>query len=97
MTPKKTVSSRARSRGGEILIGSRRFDVKAHARGLRELYRWLDQSHFGVIVAADRAEPLVVLRLGDFLRQCAFREPAQEGRSKPSNSVSGASTASGPA
>ncbi len=38
-----------------------------------ELYEWLG-SAFGVIVAADGKEPLLVLRLGDFLLACRFRE-----------------------
>ena len=67
---------------GDLAIGSRTFEIKARARGCRHLYRWLGARHFGVIVTADREEPLLVLRLGDFLRQCAFRDGAEPARPK---------------
>ena len=75
--------------GGDLVIAARTFEVKARARGFRQLYRWLGERHFGVVIAADREEPLLVIRLGDFLRHCAFREPAQEGRPKSQDSVCG--------
>ena len=40
------------------------------------LYRWLG-SLFGLVVCADDQEPLIVLRLGDFLKQLQFRESTQ--------------------
>jgi hypothetical protein len=59
---------------GDLVLAGRRFEVKARARGFRRLYGWL-KGRFGLVVAADREEPLVVIRLGDFLRACRFREP----------------------
>ena len=45
------------------LLGSdHRVEVKARARGFRELYRWLNGADF-LVVRADRAESLVVLPL----------------------------------
>lgn len=59
--------------GSDLVLGGRRFAIKAGARGVDALYRWLGDG-FGLVVAADREEPLLVLRLGDFLRACRFRE-----------------------
>jgi len=53
------------------------------------VYGWLSGRHFGVIVAADREEPLLVVRLGDFLRQCAFRQPAPPGAAEKPDSGCG--------
>ena len=78
--------------GGDLVIGARTFEVKARAAGFRQLYRWLGDRHFGLIVTADRQEPLLVLRLGDFLRQCAFREPSQNQRPKSPDAVSDTQT-----
>jgi hypothetical protein len=45
------------------LLGiDRRVEVKARARGFREIYKWLDGADF-LVVRADRSEPLVVLPL----------------------------------
>jgi hypothetical protein len=44
------------------------------ARALTTLQRRLGD-RFGLVVAADCDQPLVVLRLGDFLRSYRFREP----------------------
>ena len=74
--------------GGDLIIGSRTFEVKARAAGFRRLYGWLGP-HFGLIVAADREEPLVVLRLGDFLRQCSFRDRVLGPRPKGPAGTSG--------
>lgn len=54
-----------------VLVG-RCFSIKAGALAVDALYRWLGD-RFGVVVAADRDEPLVVMRLGDFLRELRFR------------------------
>ncbi len=69
----------ANAAGGEhqrvpdFALAGRRFSIKARERGVDALYRWLD-NRFGVVVAADHNEPLVVIRLRDFLRTCRFRE-----------------------
>lgn len=44
----------------------RRFECKKRANGFRELYAWIAE-HYGLIVAADRETPLVVLRISDFV------------------------------
>ena len=75
--------------GGDLVIGTRTFEVKVRARGFRQLYRWLGNRHFGLIITADRLEPLLVVRLSDFLRDCSFRDGVQEARPKSSGSVSG--------
>lgn len=77
---------------GDLVIGARTFEVKARAAGFRQLYRWLGERHFGLILSADREEPLLVLRLGDFLRECAFLEPPGNDRSKTPSTVSDART-----
>jgi Holliday junction resolvase len=61
------LSGAARGRfGGDIsvpLLGvDRRCEVKARGAGFRRLYDWLEGADF-LIVKADRAEPLVVLKL----------------------------------
>src|SRR5947209_2542669 len=76
--------------GGDLVIGTRTFEVKVRARGFRQLYRWLGDRHFGLIITAHRDQPLLVVRLSDFLRQCNFRDRAHDARPKTSGSVSGA-------
>jgi len=93
----RPVSSRRRPEPAVLLIGSRTFEVKPRTRGLRQLYQWLGDRHFGVIVATGTEEPLLVVRLGDFLRNCAFRESAQERRPKSLDSVCLPRVVSGPA
>jgi hypothetical protein len=73
---------------GDIVLGGRHFEVKARVHGFRQLYGWI-RPHFGVVVAADREEPLLVLRLGDFLRECTFRDPAGPSPPKTLGRVSG--------
>ena len=80
--PPVPLSSAAPGWAGDLMLAGRRFEVTARAAGFRRLYRWLGP-HFGLIVPADRKEPLVVLRLGDLLRRCAFRERALDPRPKP--------------
>jgi len=75
--------------GGPVHIAGRSFEVKARVPGVVRLYRWLD-GHFGLVLAADRREPLLVVRLGDFLRACRWRDAAQSPGPEPSRRVSGA-------
>jgi Holliday junction resolvase len=61
------LSGAARGRfGGDVsvpLLGvDRRVEVKVRGAGFRQLYAWL-AGHDFLVVRADRAEPLVVLRL----------------------------------
>jgi len=58
---------------GDFLLADRRFYVQADAWEADALYSRLGKA-FGVIVIADSKEPLLVMRLGDFLRSCRFRE-----------------------
>jgi hypothetical protein len=58
---------------GSLMMAGRTFEVKARGKGFRKLYRRLE-GHFGLVLAADRREPLLVMRLGDFLRSCRFRD-----------------------
>lgn len=61
---------------GDLILAGRSFEVKARANGFRQAYRWLE-GHFGLVLSADRCEPLIVLRLGDFLKHCQFRDSSQ--------------------
>jgi len=74
--------------GGDLVIGSRSFEVKARAQGFRQLYRWLGTKHFGVIVVADREDPLLVVRAADFFD--TLRKSTEDGRPKTPCPVSGA-------
>jgi hypothetical protein len=60
--------------GGELVLAGRRFAINVDWRSLTTLQRRLGD-RFGLVVAADCDQPLVVLRFGDFLRSCRFREP----------------------
>lgn len=80
---------------GTITFAGRRFEVCVLATGLAALTEGLTH-HDGLIVAVDRQGPLIVLRFGEFLRHCRFREVGKAARSKPSRPVS-ASTKNGKA
>lgn len=71
---------------GDLMLAGRTFEVKARGRGFRRLYRWLE-GYFGLVLATDRKEPLLVMRLGDFLRACRFSEPLEKGIAKTSEQV----------
>ena len=58
---------------GDFLLADRRFYVQANAWEADTLHGRLGKA-FGVIVIADDKEPLLVVRLGHFLRSCRFRE-----------------------
>lgn len=59
---------------GDFLLADRRFYVRSNACGVDALYDWLGNA-FGVIVAADGKEPLLVMRLSGFLGACRLRPP----------------------
>ena len=65
----------------DLVMAGRSFVVRARAGGFRQFYRSL-KGHFGLVLSANRREPLVVMRLGDFLRHCQFRDSAQTGMPK---------------
>jgi Holliday junction resolvase len=48
-----------------ILGNDRTIEAKVRKTGFAQVYRWL-ASHYAVAIRADRAEPLVCLRLRDF-------------------------------
>jgi hypothetical protein len=50
-----------------VLGVDRRIEAKARATGFRQLYAWL-AGHYGLVLKADRQEPLICLRLTDFAR-----------------------------
>jgi Holliday junction resolvase len=54
---------------GDVLVPvlgvDRRLEVKCRAGGFVQIYKWL-ASHYGLVVRADRSEPLIILRLKDF-------------------------------
>jgi len=60
--------------GAELLLGGRHFVITTESKGLDVVHRRLGDS-FGLVVTSGRDQPLVVLRLGDFLRTCRFRGP----------------------
>lgn len=66
--------SRAVAQSGTLRLAGRLLMMKARVKGFRRLSRWL-KGRDGLILSADQAEPLLVLRLGDFLRHCRFRDP----------------------
>ena len=72
-------SSRSKSyrrEGADLIFAGRHFKVKARAKGFRRLHRRLE-NYFGLVLSADRHEPLIVLRLGNFLRHCRFCDPTE--------------------
>ena len=50
-----------------VMGRDRRFEAKKRARGFQLLYEYLGD-HYGLIVAQDRATPLVVLRIDQFIQ-----------------------------
>jgi hypothetical protein len=77
--------------GGVFALSGRHFEVRFRARVSGQLYRLLSD-HFGLVLAADGQEPLLTLRLGDFLRGCRFRDQPRGGWAKTSACLSGASS-----
>lgn len=56
-----------------ILGKDRRFEAKKKANGFKQLYDYLS-GHYGLVVAQDRAEPLVVLKLDRFIELVKIAE-----------------------
>jgi hypothetical protein len=71
---------------GTITVAGRRFELHVLATGLTALTQCLTH-HNGVILTAPGQVPLVVLRLGDLLRD-SFVHGVQQGGSKTSQRVS---------
>jgi hypothetical protein len=73
---------------GDLEVDSWAIEVKARARGFLRL-RWQD-SHGGLILAADCRGPWVLLRPATLLREFKQTRRAQETRPKTSRRPSGA-------
>ncbi len=80
---------------GDLILAGRQLEVKARAKGFRRLYSWLE-GHFGLVLSSDRCEPLIVLRLGDFLKHCQFRDTSQIAVPKTPSGDSGTGFGNGP-
>src|SRR4051812_16244995 len=59
-----------------IMGVDRRFEVKKRARGFRQIYDWL-ADHYGLFIAQDRADTLVVLRIDHFVQLIQSAERAR--------------------
>lgn len=79
---------------GTVTLGGRRFAVRVFPTGVAQLCRCL-VTHDRVILTAPGQDPLVVLRLGDLLRDHHIKQIQQEG-SKTSVQVSRSVTTSDP-
>lgn len=51
---------------GDLLIGNELAELKKRGNGFKQLYDWLNESRY-LIVAADRKEPLMIMRLSDWI------------------------------
>ena len=51
---------------GDLLIGNEVAELKKRGNGFKQLYEWIQESRY-LIVAADRSEPLMVMRLKDWI------------------------------
>ena len=50
-----------------VLGIDRKLEVKCRASGFRQIYDWKAE-HYGLVIKADRKQPLIVLSLDDFAR-----------------------------
>lgn len=51
---------------GDLLIGNEVAELKKRGNGFKQIYEWIQESRY-LIVAADRKEPLMVMRLKDWI------------------------------
>lgn len=56
-----------------VLGIDRTLEVKCRASGWKQTYAWL-ADNYGLVIRADRAEPLIVLRLKDFAELAISRD-----------------------
>jgi Holliday junction resolvase len=61
-----------------ILGQDKRLECKIRATGFRQIYGWL-ADNYAVVCRADRAEPLITLRLSDFAA-LAYRADVERSR-----------------
>ncbi|MFG1413443.1 hypothetical protein V5G24_20235 [Xanthobacter sp. VTT E-85241] len=61
-----------------VLGQDERIEVKARSSGFAMIYGWLE-GNYGLVIKADRKDPLIVLRLSDAARvlECAEHAKAQ--------------------
>ena len=76
--------------GAQRVLSGRHFEVMSRAGACDQLYRLLSD-HFCLVLAADGQQPVLILRLGNFLRACRFRDQPGGGWAKTSPCLSGAS------
>ena len=57
-----------------FLNADRRLEVKCRATGFKQIYDWLGDENYALIVKADRAEPLIIMRLKEAARVAALIE-----------------------
>lgn len=62
-----------------ILGDDQVFEVKCRAAGFARIYNWLG-GYYGLVIRADREEPLVVLRLRDFASLALTADKRRLGR-----------------
>ena len=72
-----------------------RMQIGSDPASVIKFARWL-QERFGLILSADPGEPLIVLRLGDFLKQLQFRDTSQIAVPKTPSGDSGTGFGNGP-
>lgn len=52
----------------DLSIAGTQFEVKKRGNGFKQFYKWLNSGADGLIIGADHEEPLVILRLKDYLK-----------------------------
>ena len=56
---------------GDVYLEGRRIEVKARKEGFRQIYKWIEGSDF-LVIKADRKEPLVIMRLREFIKLAKY-------------------------
>lgn len=52
---------------GDVIFDDKKIECKCRANGFVQLYNWIEDSDY-VAVKADRKEPLIVMRISEFIR-----------------------------
>ena len=60
-----------------IMGADERFEVKCRAAGFKQIYDWLSDN-YGLVIRADRCEPLAVLRLRALVQLVKMAEGQRE-------------------
>lgn len=61
-----------------FLNSDRRIEVKCRAKGCKQVYDWLGDDNYALIIKADRKEPLLVMRLKEAARVAALIEQKKD-------------------